>query len=127
MILTIILATAAVAFVTPEPYRGTVVKFYDNSTNKADVYSKLDIIEDKYFENLFYIKIFEVESAKYAGYYNWFGGINIFRCIQNCNQYVINHEFAHHCQYLNGETLYSITVHDQSFRDCENEIWEGRE
>lgn len=122
ILLFICLINNSFAYVKPEYYNGVRLKFYNEDIVKENCYHLLDIIPEKYYYDIQYIKILP-KSNYYGGLYWWqVKGIDLF---EECNKEVFIHELAHHCQYKRGDRLYQGKKHIGHFNECEDEIWES--
>lgn len=105
-------------YVYAEKYKRIDIKFY-NKSNKEACLEVLDLVPTEYLEGLRIIKILPYSPR--VGHYYEAGILEVF----GCNFDNINHELAHHRQYVLADTSYEITHHLGNFYKFEREIFEA--
>ena len=117
ILIILILIPICFAYVKPIDYHGVKVKFYDNTANKTKYFEMFDMIPNKYFEGLEYIKIFKPGiHIKYAGFYHVPArGIDLYWWL---DLDIMMHELCHHQNYIDGDTLSQISTHGGGFNEC---------
>lgn len=102
------------------------IKYYGHITNqsKIAINKVLQIIPDKYFENIHYIKVFEQTNyGGILGLYWWNNGIELY---EGNDDIMVGdallHEFSHNCQRIKGDSLYTSVNHLGNFTNCHKEV-----
>lgn len=108
-------------FVEAIEYKGIKWKFYGDF-EQEECFLNQDIIPEKYWEGMRYVKVFPNSDEVY-GYY-WLGGsIDLF--VGCTDLHTLVHELAHHCQFKRADKLFEGIYHQGHFNECEDEIWES--
>ncbi len=107
------------SFVPFEEVDGIKYKFYLPDTIKEECFDVFNKIPDVYKEDLKYVKVLPY-SNYYAGVY-WYNthSIDLFN---TCDEEIIIHELAHHCQYKKGDSYIKSKHHKGLFYECVKEI-----
>ena len=124
ILILVLLIIPSYAYIPFKYNNGLRYKFYGKNINETKCYDIFNSIEEKYTQNIKYIKIFSENSNRnILGAYWWYTkSIDLF---DGCTKKVIIHELSHHCQYEKGDNLYNGFRHNGNFYDCEEEIWQN--
>jgi hypothetical protein len=116
----LLVITEGSAYVPFTNIEGVRFKIYDKSVDIEECREVLSKIDQKYYNDLSYIKILS-KSRNTLGLYWW--NSKSINMLGNCEKDVLIHELAHHCQYKKGDKLYNGIGHSGNFNNCEDEIW----
>lgn len=109
-----LLPIGTTAYIHPD-YSGPVpVKDYLQDGSLDQCMAVLKSIPSEYYEGIRVIRILP-KHRLYSGFY-WLGGV--IDLYDNCDQEVIYHELAHHCQFNRKDPLYKLMYHEGNFSEC---------